>query len=151
MWKSEKNFGVLFSSRGFTMLESLVVFTIFTACAASIPLLYDSTYRVIEAGQAEKKIEWELFVIGLRNDLHSAENWRMEGEKLHYSIVGQENSLVTVSQYNDKIRRQVDQLGHEIMLQNVKSAAIAIEGGRVYVHVAFTNGEKEGAAISPVR
>ncbi len=131
------------------MLESLIVLTVFTACAASIPLLYDGVYRTTEVGKAEKNTEWELFIIQLRNEMQISQGWHLSGTTLQYSAVGSNDSMVSISKYNDKIRRQVNGQGHEVLLQNVKSAIFSIEGGKVYIHVTFSNGEQEGASIYP--
>ncbi|WP_169818547.1 competence type IV pilus minor pilin ComGF [Domibacillus iocasae] len=135
------------NSNGFTMLEALIVLIVFTACAASIPLLYDGAYRTIEAAKAEKNMEWELFIIQLRNEMHVSQDWHLSASRLQYSPVDLNDSIVSINKYNDKIRRQVNGQGHEIMLQNVESATFSIEGGNLYIHVTFSNGEEEGASI----
>lgn len=141
--------GVWWSSNGFTLVEMLIVLAIFFACAASFPLLYDSLYRTIESGKTEKNTEWELFVIQLRNELHMSKDWHVMGRQLRYFSLEENDSMISISKYEDKIRRQVNGKGHEIMLQNVKSADFSLEGGKVYIHVTFSNGEKEGASVSP--
>lgn len=142
--------GVLRNSKGFTLLESLLVFTVFIICSASLPLLYEGARQAFDLGEIEKNAEWELFIIQLRDELHASKNWHLYGGKLQYFSLGENDSIISVSKYEDKIRRQINGQGHEIMLQNVKDAFFSIKGGKLYIHVFFTNGEKEGASISPL-
>ncbi|WP_158023565.1 competence type IV pilus minor pilin ComGF [Domibacillus antri] len=127
-------------------MEALIALTIFLACAASFPLLYDAGYRAIATSKAEKNIEWEIFIIQLRNELHMSKNWYISGGALYY---GEEDAKISISQYQDKLRRQINGQGHEVMLQHVKTSAFSLEGGKVYIHVTFQNGEEEGASFYP--
>ncbi|WP_050180833.1 competence type IV pilus minor pilin ComGF [Domibacillus robiginosus] len=138
------------NSNGFTLIESLIVLMIFSAYAVSVPLLYDGAYRVIESGKAEKNTEWEIFVIQLRNEMHRASNWKTSEKTLTYSAEGSSDELVTISQYYDKIRRQVNGLGHEVLLQHVETASFSTKGGKVYIHVTFSNNEQEGTVMYPL-
>jgi competence protein ComGF len=149
VWKSEKKQGVWWNSNGFTLIESLIVLMVFSACAASMPLLYEGADRIIKAAKAEKNIEWELFIIQLRNEMHMSSNWHLSETKLTYSTTGSNDVIVSISQYRDKIRRQVQGQGHEVLLQNVKTASFSSKGGKVYIHVTFSNGEQEGASMYP--
>jgi competence protein ComGF len=150
VWRAEGKKGVWWNSNGFTLIESLIVLMVFSACAASFPLLYDGAYRVIESGRAEKNTEWEIFVIQLRNEMHRASHWKVSGKTLTYSVEGAGDELVTISQYYDKIRRQVNGQGHEVLLQHVKTASFSTKGGKVYIHVTFSNSEQEGAVMYPL-
>jgi competence protein ComGF len=147
VWKSEKKQGVWWNSNGFTLIESLIVLMVFSACAASMPLLYEGSDRTIQAAKAEKNIEWELFIIQLRNEMQMSQNWNLSEAKLAYSAAGSNDVIVSISQYRDKIRRQVQGQGHEVLLQNVKTASFSSKGGKVYIHVTFSNGEQEGASV----
>ncbi len=137
------------SSNGFTLIESLIALMVFCACAASVPLLYDGAYRAVEAGKAEKNTEWELFIIQLRNEMQGSSNWHVSGTRLAYQGAASGDMLVTVSQYRNKIRRQINGQGHEVMLQDVKTASFSEKGGKMYIHVTFSNGEQEGAVMYP--
>lgn len=145
--KSEKKQGVSWNSNGFTLIESLIVLMVFSACAAFMPLLYEGADRTIQAAKAEKNIEWELFIIQLRNEMQMSQNWQLTETNLTYLAAGSTDVVVSISQYRDKIRRQVQGKGHEILLQNVKTASFSSKGGKVYIHVTFSNGEQEGASI----
>ncbi|WP_197076552.1 competence type IV pilus minor pilin ComGF [Domibacillus indicus] len=147
VWKREKKRGVFSNNKGFTMLEMLIALTVFTTCAFSVPLLYDSASRIIKDSKAEKMMEWELFIIQLRNDMQSSQNWQLSGPQIQYSAAGPNDSVVSISRYNDKIRRQINGKGHEVMLQDVKSASFSMEGGNVYLSVTFSNGKQEIASI----
>lgn len=134
------------NDRGYTLAEALIALTVFMTCAASFPLLYDAAYRIVEASKSEKNTEWEIFIIQLRNELHKSSNWNVSGGKLNYGVEG---STTSISQYEDKLRRQINGQGHEVMLQNVKKAAFALEGGKLYIHVTFQDGEEEGTSLYP--
>lgn len=135
------------NNSGFTLVEALIALTVFIACTASFPLLYDAVYKMRELTKTEENVEWELFAIQLRNELHMADNWQISGGKLYFTN-GEE--LISINQYQDKLRRQIEGKGHEVMLQNVKMAYFAFEGGKLYLHVLFQNGEQEGASFSPL-
>jgi competence protein ComGF len=134
------------NGNGFTLVEALIALTVFMTCAASFPLLYDAAYRVVETSKSEKNTEWEIFIVQLRNELHQSSNWYVSAGKLNYGVNG---SITSISQYEDKLRRQINGEGHEVMLQNVKKAAFALEGGKLYIHVTFQNGEEEGTSLYP--
>lgn len=132
------------NNRGYTLVEALIALTVFMTCAASFPLIYDAVYRIVETSKSEKNTEWEIFIVQLRNELHKSSNWHVVSGKLHYGVEG---SITSISQYEDKLRRQINGQGHEVMLQNVKKAAFALEGGKLYIHVTFQNGEEEGTSL----
>ncbi|OMP67689.1 competence type IV pilus minor pilin ComGF [Domibacillus epiphyticus] len=132
------------SNRGFTLIEALIALIVFLACAASFPLLYDAAYRAIETSKAEKNMEWEIFVVQLRNEMQMSKNWHVSGGKLYY---GEADALTSISQYQDKLRRQINGRGHEVMLQHIKTAVFSFEGGKLYIHATFQNGEEEEASF----
>ncbi|OKL38097.1 hypothetical protein BLL40_01345 [Domibacillus mangrovi] len=134
------------NDRGYTLAEALIALTVFMTCAASFPLMYDATYRILDASKSEKNTEWEIFIIQLRNELQKSSNWNVMDGKLNYELEG---STTSISQYEDKLRRQINGQGHEVMLQNVKKAAFALKGGKLYIHVTFQDGEEEGTSLYP--
>ncbi|MFD2925962.1 competence type IV pilus minor pilin ComGF [Halobacillus naozhouensis] len=122
------------NNRGFTLIESLFCLTLLSVLLTlSLPLLkfIDSpAYSAdLSAHQfftfIEGEINQSLKVISLNNEL---------------SITDPDERLITISKYNDGVRRQVDQTGHELLITNIQNLTFTQKNHLLTVSLVLKDG-----------
>lgn len=102
------------NNNGFTLLETLVAFSIFLVIITSLP-------QVLKIIHFERKLlhhmETTLFFQQLSMDVQQAFSITVVNNRLH--LQHSEHEQVTYDLFQDRIRRQVNNLGQETVLQNV--------------------------------
>ncbi|MEC5422262.1 ComGF family competence protein [Virgibacillus sp. C22-A2] len=102
------------NNRGFTFISTLLLIIIL---ALTLPfagyLLKASSYTV-----NPDEISIQLFFQFLRNDMINATDYQVSSSSLSLNL--DNGNTATIGSYNNQIRRQVNGLGHEVYLQNVK-------------------------------
>ncbi|WP_203361768.1 competence type IV pilus minor pilin ComGF [Bacillus sp. REN10] len=124
------------------MIESLLILLVFMTLATLFPMIYGTVYRVNEQLEPGRKSEWELFVIQLRKEMYASQLWTPANDKLSYQHEGQK---ISIEKYKKGVRRRVNGMGHEMILQQVESIQFYWESQTLCVKVIFTNGEEEQA------
>lgn len=147
MYKRAKRKGVWKNSNGFTMIETLLAFTVFLGVASLFPLFYQSLYEFDRTIQQGNKEEWDLFHIQLRRELQSSSQWKPDESRLTFSNA---EGTVLIEKYQTVLRRRVNQTGHEVMLQNVDNARFYWKEGCLRLDVQFTDGERREARFFPL-
>lgn len=123
---------MLRKDKGFTMVDmliSLVVFMIITILVTQMFVIVRE--NLIKKNQLNLQ-EWEIFSIQLKNEIRNSKDQSIVDNKLYLLSRG---SIVTIEQYKNLVRRQVNGMGHEIMLQNIASYHVQQDGFDITVNV----------------
>lgn len=130
---------------GFTLPEAIMTMAIFCLILSFMPLMYLSYSAVERTISTEKDYEWNIFLIQFRSELYSADAWRVGSNQRIFL----ENNDIPISyeRYGKVVRRQVRDMGHEIVLQNVARLTFREESPKLYMMVEFADGTTEEAAF----
>ncbi|RDI41165.1 competence type IV pilus minor pilin ComGF [Falsibacillus pallidus] len=132
------------NEKGFTLVESLMVLLVFTIICSFLPLIF-SAYHSFRSFDPGIDYEWELFMIQLRNEVHQSESVsESEGRIILQTSQGE----VLYEKYQNVIRRRVNQLGHEIVLQDIQSSELKLDLNQVVISIQFTDGERRSGSIA---
>ncbi|WP_341960925.1 ComGF family competence protein [Planococcus maritimus] len=131
------------SSAGFTFLDSLMEIV---ALSIMLPLaamfyLFGSQY-LVDLDSAET--EYRLFSLELQQYLDDSQQVFITRDGKGVRIVRQDG-VYDIELYGTVVRKRKGQLGHEIMLTNVKSGEFQLVGKRLAIELEFHSGAKEEA------
>lgn len=133
---------VLIEQKGFTLLETMVTVLILATVMMSMPLIFQMFHSIDRTVTIEEDFEWNLFLIHLRQDMLDANQFRITNTRLYYV---KNNQGIMYEDYGNTLRRRKDALGHEVILQNIKTHRFSIEGHLISLKVEFVNGVEEEA------
>lgn len=122
------------NEKGITLVEVIFSFSIFLLIVSFIPFLM----KVIAIEQ-EESIEVELFFQQVSPEIRSARNLNAIDSKLFIKL--SPSTEVIYEQYQNMIRRKVNGLGHEVLLQNIHSVYFKNENHGVTITVTNKTGE----------
>ncbi|WP_173916156.1 competence type IV pilus minor pilin ComGF [Halobacillus sp. Marseille-Q1614] len=124
----------LFSSHGFTLLETIMTLTVLSILLSfCLPILklYDSP------AYTEEMSAFQYFTF-IQDELNTSKAWTVKNEEL--LITDPENRLIKISKYNQDIRRQVNGTGHELLLQQIISHSFIKEENQLIIRLSFEEG-----------
>ncbi|WP_273130062.1 competence type IV pilus minor pilin ComGF [Bacillus weihaiensis] len=107
------------NEQGLTFLNLLFSFLIYSLIISSLSIILSYLVASSKYEGDLNPFEWELFIVLLKKELNDVENIRIEKNVLVFE--NQNNDKITIHKYQDVIRRQVNGLGHEILLLKVKA------------------------------
>ncbi|MBU3572462.1 prepilin-type N-terminal cleavage/methylation domain-containing protein [Priestia aryabhattai] len=107
------------SEKGFTLVEMLVSFTLFLIIVSFFPIIIPLAKQTYNPDFSMNEMEWEIFVNQLAMEYREAKEVRIHATTLTLKM--ETNQVITYERYEDKIRRRVDESGHEVVLQHIKN------------------------------
>jgi competence protein ComGF len=107
------------SEKGFTLVEMLVSFTLFLLIVSFFPIIIPLAKQTYNPDFSMNEMEWEIFVNQLAMEYREAKEVRIHATTLTFKM--ENNQIITYERYEDKIRRRVDESGHEVVLQHIKN------------------------------
>jgi competence protein ComGF len=116
--KKKQLFATHLNSRGFTMIEVLLSFSIYCILTAFLPLVFSIILNMTHITNRTQRLEFELFIGQLNTELQGCDYIDVRNGKLYMQSAGEE---ITFEKYGTSIRRLVHFSGHEVILQNIKS------------------------------
>lgn len=134
------------NSKGFTMVEMLFAFSIFCLVASLLPLFFNIIFHSQSIDARVQKMEWELFISQLKKEVQASDNVEVVNGEL---VLVNGGEIATYQKYREAIRKQVNGLGHEIVLQNVKSVRYEKTRTRLEINVENLFGKTNKANIYP--
>ena len=105
--------------KGFTLVEMLVSFTLFLIIVSFFPIIVPLAKQTYNPDFSMNEMEWEIFVNQLAMEYREAKEVRIHATTLTLKM--ENNQIITYERYEDKIRRRVDESGHEVGLQHIKN------------------------------
>ncbi|MGN7941300.1 competence type IV pilus minor pilin ComGF [Virgibacillus sp. 6R] len=116
------------NEQGCTFLNMLLSFIVYAIIISSLSMVFHFLMSHSQHSHDLKPFEWELFTVQLHRELKDATDIQVKDEQL--SFKNKLGEIVTVQQYKNLIRRQVNGKGHEIYLFRVKDIELnKIEDG----------------------
>lgn len=105
------------TEQGFTMLEMLYAFFVFCIIMSLMPLILKTIFTSGIDNRLQR-LEWEVFISQVKKEMRMIDNLYILNGQL---FLKEGEEVISYEKYKDKIRRQVNMKGHEVMLQKVKS------------------------------
>ncbi|MGI8380841.1 competence type IV pilus minor pilin ComGF [Priestia megaterium] len=105
--------------KGFTLVEMLVSFTLFLIIVSFSPIIIPLAKQTYNPDFSMNEMEWEIFVNQLAMEYREAKEVGINATTLTLKM--ENNQIITYERYEDKIRRRVDESGHEVVLQHIKN------------------------------
>ncbi|MGG1069899.1 competence type IV pilus minor pilin ComGF [Priestia megaterium] len=128
------------SEKGFTLVEMLVSFTLFLLIVSFFPIIIPLAKQTYNPDFSMNEMEWEIFVNQLAMEYREAKEVRIHATTLTLKM--ENNQVITYERYEDKIRRRVDERGHEVVLQHIKN--IMYEQQKERLLIRLTDGVNKG-------
>lgn len=127
---------------GFTLIEAMLSMIILTVIMSVVPLIFSAFTAIDRSVAVEEDYEWNLFLIQLRNELKNNDGNLVNDIRL---IILKGQNVIYYEKYGSTIRRRVNKMGHEIVLQNVGDMDFSNKDGSIVLTVYFINGVVEEA------
>ena len=128
------------SEKGFTLVEMLVSFGLFLIIVSFFPIIIPLAKQTYNPDFSMNEMEWEIFVNQLAMEYREAKEVRIHATTLTLKM--ENNQVITYERYEDKIRRRVDESGHEVVLQHIKN--IMYEQQKERLLIRLTDGVNKG-------
>ncbi|MFJ7936989.1 competence type IV pilus minor pilin ComGF [Peribacillus sp. NPDC096622] len=135
-------FVMLRKNDGFTMIELLFSLMILMTTTLFVLQLFSIIHTHV--GAAVDKLhpkEWEVFTMQMKQDVRSSKAQDVMGNKL-YLLSGEQIS--SLEQYEDKVRRRVNGMGHEVILHNISEFRVEKHGSVIVINIT----DKAGTTFS---
>ncbi|WP_299738359.1 competence type IV pilus minor pilin ComGF [uncultured Rossellomorea sp.] len=127
------------NNKGYTLIESLLSFTIFCMISLCIPLIMNGFSTIKNDLVPPHYYEWNLFNESLRYELWRGESVEITPDKISFMVNGES---ISYEKYNQSLRRRVNNRGHEVVLQAVDSFSFASIIQGVHLDLEFVGGER---------
>ncbi|MFJ7510038.1 competence type IV pilus minor pilin ComGF [Peribacillus simplex] len=134
-------FVMLRKNDGFTMIEML--FSLMILMTTSLFVLQLFSIINTQMGSVDKlhPKEWEVFTMQMKQEVRSSKVQDVMENKL-YLLTGEQ--LSSFEQYEDKVRRRVNGMGHEVILQNISKFRVEKDGSVIVINIT----DKAGTTFS---
>ncbi|MCA1054807.1 ComGF family competence protein [Rossellomorea aquimaris] len=126
------------NNKGFTLLDAMLSFLIFSFLSLSIPLIIKGLHTIEKESIPPRYYEWNLFSESLRMEVWGGSGFLFSNEGITFESNGK---VITYERYQDSIRRRVDGQGHEVVLQGIDSFEFSEVPKGIMVSVVFKEGE----------
>ncbi|WP_419956434.1 competence type IV pilus minor pilin ComGF [Neobacillus niacini] len=142
----EPKFVKYLNEKAFTLLEVLFAFSIFMIIAFfMLPVLHiildnnDSTGRL-------QNMEWDVFCSQIKKEIRISSKADVVSGRL---VLTNNNETINYEKYGSNIRRRVNSLGHETLLQNVSSVTFIRINNSVKIIVLDVWGKEYIVVVYP--
>ncbi len=98
-------------------MNLLFSFVIYALIISSLTMILTFLVTNSQYSKDLKPYEWELFIIQLHQEMKNSVNWTVNNNELLFE--NKQGQLISISKYNQLIRRQVYGMGHEILLMKI--------------------------------
>ncbi len=114
---------------GFTMLNMLFAFAVFLLLISFFPLVM----KVMQTKVSTTSFKVDLFFEQIQNDIVQAKGISISDDSLYLNM--ENGNRIRYQKYNMNVRRQVNEVGNEILLQNVDNIQYEIVPNGVVISV----------------
>lgn len=138
------------NEQGYTLIESIFQLMVYVVFSSFFILLILWTTQFQNATFAKEQTEWELFVQDLLSYIAEGDLVQVINEGSGIRVF-RGDQAIDIEKYEKFIRKQVNELGHEPMLTNVKTVHFILNESYLTIQVEFENGiHKERQVYVPV-
>ncbi|WP_258831427.1 competence type IV pilus minor pilin ComGF [Peribacillus frigoritolerans] len=134
-------FVMLRQNDGFTMIELLFSLLILMTTSLFVLQLFSIIHTQMRSVDKLHPKEWEVFTMQMKQEVRSSKAQDVMGNKL-YLLSGEQ--LSSLEQYEDKVRRRVNGMGHEVILQNISEFRVNKDGSVIVINIT----DKAGTTFS---
>ncbi|PAK45314.1 competence type IV pilus minor pilin ComGF [Peribacillus simplex] len=134
-------FVMLRKNDGFTMIELLFSLLILMTTSLFVLQLFSIIHTQMRSVDKLHPKEWEVFTMQMKQEVRSSKAQDVMGDKL-YLLSGEQ--LSSLEQYEDKVRRRVNGMGHEVILQNISEFRVNKDGSVIVINIT----DKAGTTFS---
>ncbi len=131
------------NERGYTILNLLLSLLIYIFIISTVTIVFHFLVSHSQHPKDLKPFEWDIFIIQLQREIK--ESSELTVSETNISYLNKQGQHISISKYSNVIRRQVEGLGHEIMLLKVKNISfqqkesgfelsVISEAGKHYSH-----------------
>lgn len=129
------------NASGFTLISMLIAMTILVL---TLPFVYYalSTLQIKQTYTESLSVQ-QLF-LQLRNDIISSSSAHIADNRLYIRFIDPSDNIektARFSQYNNSIRRQINEQGHEIYLHEVSNAVFEKQSNIIFLTITMESGE----------
>lgn len=131
------------NSKGFTLIEVLISLQILLIVLMFLPLL-------VQALQPETNYahyDTDQFIRFLEREIQTGQIISVKNQQL--LILNHQKQIVTIEKYQNVIRRQVNQTGHEVLLHHVDQFDLTFVNAQLNLTVIKKNGDRIATSIVP--
>lgn len=140
----KKYFALRSRNGGFTLAEMLLTFSFFLLLLAFFPMGMDFLLQEGLSRKGVQKMEWEVFLSQAKKELRMCDKVLSTENGLSFTMNEQ---MITYKMFGSNLRRQVNERGHELILQEVKAASFERIKQGVKITVEDTFGTVYSAVI----
>lgn len=127
------------SNKGFTFLEMLLTFSILLVILSFIsPFLHVISKNT---NLEFNKLEWEVFVQQVKMEIREANEVMINNKNDTVTFKNPRGQTILYEKYGDKIRRRVDGMGHEILLQQINHVSFHHKNKLIIISVMTSDGD----------
>ncbi|MCM3765263.1 competence type IV pilus minor pilin ComGF [Neobacillus niacini] len=123
---------------GFTLIEVLLALSMLSI----IVFFMGPIFQIILQNQASQKalqaMEWEVFCMQIKKEIRLSSKAEVVSGRL---ILTKDGETVYYEKYGSYLRRRVNSLGHEILIQNVSNYSFTKMPNRILVTVTDLKGK----------
>ncbi|MGG4267457.1 competence type IV pilus minor pilin ComGF [Peribacillus simplex] len=134
-------FVMLRKNDGFTMVEMLFSLMILMTTSLFVLELFSTIHTQVRSIDKLHPKEWEVFTMQMQQEVRSSKVQDVIENKL-YLLSGEQ--LSSIEQYEDMVRRRVNSMGHEVILQNISEFQVEKDGGVIILNIT----DKAGTTFS---
>ncbi|WP_082233847.1 ComGF family competence protein [Halobacillus massiliensis] len=120
---------------GFTLAETIMTLTVLSILLTfSLPIL-----KIYESPTYTAEMSIFQYFNFIQDEINRSRDWRIEKDTL--VIIDNTDRRVTISQYNQDIRRQVNGSGHELLIQDLSFHLISQKDHHLFIELRTTEGK----------
>lgn len=123
------------NERGFTLVTILFSLAIISTTLALIPTLY----RLIDQQSYTDELSIRQFFHFLSNEIHENDFNYVEANTIYVSK--HNGDKISISYYQDMIRKQTNQTGHEVLVRNIQTFNVEELSYGIHVTIKANTGE----------
>lgn len=120
------------NNRGFTLVEMLFAFSIFSVIVTLLPLMVQLLIQDRPLETRIQRLEWEVFISQMKKEMRMSQKITVVNQRVQLEKDGQ---IIIYEKYGTNLRRRVDGKGHEILLQQVAAFQFTRLPNGVFVSV----------------
>lgn len=138
-----------FNNSGYTLVNLLFSLIVYMIIVSSLFTMFYILNIQTRHSNDLKAYEWENFIVQMQRELNVADELIVNGNSIQYkNVLGE---IVSIHQYKNLIRRQVDGKGHEIFLLKVKRIQFQKAMTGIDIHIVTEAGKEYEFTIRSLR
>lgn len=134
----KKKFAVRTNNIGFTLVEVLLALTMLSIIVFFMGPIFQTILQNQGSQRALQAMEWEVFCMQIKKEIRMSSKAEVVSGRL---ILTKDGETVYFEKYGSYLRRRVNSLGHEIVLQNVSNYSLTVMPNSIRVAVTDLKGK----------